>query len=166
MLQAAAQLLDAITGCLFVSTMNWTMQLHLLAIVTAEYVMCYLPPGTKNDWNQSQSPEQLNDKMRLVGLVPSGPPMGMVLAGPPPPFGTWHSWRLITIALAINWILAYHRYGSTTTTTSSTSGHDDVGTYNRHGSTTTTPSSTSGRDDVGTYYRHGFTTTTTSRLVV
>ena len=109
MLQAAAQLLDSTTGCLFVSIMNWTMQLHLLAIVTAEYVMCYLPPSkTRKDWNQSLSPEQLNDKMRLVGLVPAGPPMGMVLAGPPPPFGTWHSWRLISIALAIKRILAYH----------------------------------------------------------
>ena len=85
------------------------MQLYLLAIVTAEYVMCYLPPKTRKDWNQSLSPEQLNDKMRLVGLVPAGLPMGMVLAGPPPSFGTWHAWRLITNALVtIKRILAYH----------------------------------------------------------
>ena len=128
MLHAAAQLLDPTTGRLFVSTMNRTVQSHLLAILAAEYVMRYLPPGT-HDWNQFQSPEQLHDKMRVVGLVPTGPPMGMVLAGPPPPFGTWQ-WKLSPTDLAVNWIACYG-HGSTTATTSSSSasGDDDaVGT--------------------------------------
>ena len=102
MLHAAAQLLDPISGRLFVSTINRTFQSHMLAILGAEYVMHYVPPGT-HDWNLFRSPDEIQDKMRQVGLVPAGPPMGMVLAGPPPPLGTWQ-WKLSPTDLSVNWI--------------------------------------------------------------
>lgn len=113
MLLAASQLLDPTSGRLFVSTLNRTAQSYLLAILGAEYVMHYVPPKT-HDWNLFRSPELVSDKMRQVGLCPAGPPMGMVLAGPPPPLGTWQ-WKLSPTDLSVNWIGCYRHAPPTTT---------------------------------------------------
>jgi 2-polyprenyl-6-hydroxyphenyl methylase/3-demethylubiquinone-9 3-methyltransferase len=114
MLHAASQLLDPTSGRLFVSTLNRTYQSYLLAILGAEYVMHYVPPKT-HDWNLFRSPELVTDKMHQVGLCPAGPPVGMVLAGPPPPLGTWQ-WKLSPTDLSVNWIGCYRHAPPPTST--------------------------------------------------
>jgi 2-polyprenyl-6-hydroxyphenyl methylase / 3-demethylubiquinone-9 3-methyltransferase len=105
MLRSAARLLKKDGGRLFVSTINRTLQSHLLAIIGAEYIMSYLPPGT-HDYSKFLSPELVEQKMRAVGLEPGAAPQGMILAGPPPPLGTWQ-WKLSDTDLNVNWIGCY-----------------------------------------------------------
>jgi 2-polyprenyl-6-hydroxyphenyl methylase/3-demethylubiquinone-9 3-methyltransferase len=105
MLQAASHLLNKEEGRLFVSTVNRTIQSNLLAIIGAEYIMRYLPPGT-HDHSKFLSPELVEQKLRSVNLQPATPPQGMVLAGPPPPLGTWQ-WKLSPTDLNVNWIGCY-----------------------------------------------------------
>lgn len=105
MLQAAAHLLSKKDGRLFISTMNQTIRSHVLAIVGAEYVMGYLPPGT-HDFEKFMSPAAVASKVSNLGLQVAAPAQGMVLAGPPPPFGTWQ-WKLSQTDLNVNWIGCY-----------------------------------------------------------
>lgn len=105
MLEAAAHLLDKDSGRLFISTLNKTVRSHLLAIVGAEYIMGYLPPGT-HDHSKFLSPELVKQKLKQFGLEEASPPMGMVLSGPPPPLGSWQ-WELSATDLNVNWIGVY-----------------------------------------------------------
>jgi len=101
-LQAASTLLNP-NGTLFVSTMNRTLKSHLLAIVGAEYIMGYLPPGTHN-WNQFLSPEEVDNKMKQVGLKEIHS-KGMILTSPPIN-GNWR-WKISDSDKEVNWIGAY-----------------------------------------------------------
>jgi 2-polyprenyl-6-hydroxyphenyl methylase / 3-demethylubiquinone-9 3-methyltransferase len=105
MLRSASHLLKKDGGRLFISTMNRTLQSYLLAIIGAEYIMRYVPPGT-HDATKFLSPQVVEQKLRAVGLQPAAAPQGMVLAGPPPPFGTWQ-WKLSDTDLNVNWIGCY-----------------------------------------------------------
>jgi 2-polyprenyl-6-hydroxyphenyl methylase/3-demethylubiquinone-9 3-methyltransferase len=101
-LQSASSLLDP-NGTLFVSTMNRTLKSQLIAIVGAEYIMGYLPIGTHN-WNQFMSPQEVDHKMKQVGLQEVDS-KGMVLSAPPLD-GTWR-WKLSDTDKDVNWIGAY-----------------------------------------------------------
>jgi 2-polyprenyl-6-hydroxyphenyl methylase / 3-demethylubiquinone-9 3-methyltransferase len=101
-LHSASSLLHA-NGTLFVSTMNRTLKSQIIAIVGAEYVMGYLPPGTHN-WNQFMSPQEVDQKMKQVGLQEVDS-KGMVLSAPPFD-GTWR-WKLSDTDKDVNWIGAY-----------------------------------------------------------
>merc|ERR1712181_14102 len=61
-LAAARSLLIADTGRLFVSTLNRTIKSRMMAIIGAEYVMRYLPPGTHNH-NLFRSPDEVEELM-------------------------------------------------------------------------------------------------------
>ena len=101
-LNAVKQLL-APNGTLFVSTMSKTFKSHAVAIVGAEYVMRYLPPGT-HDWNQFKSPQDVEALMQQVDME-QVQVNGMVLTSPPM-FGKWN-WALHPTDTDINWIGAY-----------------------------------------------------------
>jgi ubiquinone biosynthesis O-methyltransferase len=102
-LSSARALLKPESGRLFVSTMNRTMKSNVVAIVGAEYIMGYLPPGT-HDWNQFRSPREVRELMRRAGLEEIDV-QGMVLTKPPL-FGQWH-WTLDPTDTDINWIGTY-----------------------------------------------------------
>jgi len=63
-------------GLLIVSTLNRTMKSYALAIVGAEYILRWLPPGT-HDWNRFVRPDEMTiyfsraglDAPRFTGLV-------------------------------------------------------------------------------------------------
>jgi 2-polyprenyl-6-hydroxyphenyl methylase / 3-demethylubiquinone-9 3-methyltransferase len=63
-------------GLLIVSTINRTLRSYALAIVAAEYVLRWLPPGT-HDWNRFVTPEEMAiyfrraklETPRITGLV-------------------------------------------------------------------------------------------------
>ncbi|VEU37033.1 unnamed protein product [Pseudo-nitzschia multistriata] len=102
-LKAANSLLKPNTGRLFVSTMNRTIKSHVVAIVGAEYIMGYLPPGT-HDWNEFRSPQEVEALMHRSGLQEVDV-QGMVITKPP--FGgQWH-WKLDREDTDINWIGTY-----------------------------------------------------------
>jgi 2-polyprenyl-6-hydroxyphenyl methylase/3-demethylubiquinone-9 3-methyltransferase len=103
-LKAASSLLKP-DGTLFVSTLSRTFKSKVVAIVGAEYVMRYLPPGT-HDWNQFRSPDDVRTLVKKVGFEQVGV-SGMVLASPPF-FGQWN-WKLDPKDTDINWIGAYQR---------------------------------------------------------
>jgi 2-polyprenyl-6-hydroxyphenyl methylase / 3-demethylubiquinone-9 3-methyltransferase len=63
---ATAQLLDA-GGLLVLSTLNRTVKSFVFAIVGAEYVLRWLPPGT-HDWNRFLKPSELAGAFRAHGL--------------------------------------------------------------------------------------------------
>ena len=102
-LTAAKSLLKPDTGRLFVSTMNRTMKSHLVAIIGAEYVMGYLPPGT-HDWNAFLSPDEVEELMGRAGLQQIDV-QGMVVAKPPFQ-GRW-DWKLDRLDTDVNWIGTY-----------------------------------------------------------
>ncbi len=102
-LRSAKSLLKPNTGRLFLSTMNRTMKSHLVAIIGAEYIMGYLPPGT-HDWNQFFSPEEVEELMGRVGLQQIDV-QGMVVAKPPF-HGSW-DWKLDQLDTDVNWIGTY-----------------------------------------------------------
>jgi 2-polyprenyl-6-hydroxyphenyl methylase/3-demethylubiquinone-9 3-methyltransferase len=106
LLKAASKLLKKDTGRLFISTLNPTIQSHILAIVGAEYVMGYLPPGT-HDYSKFLSPAVVKQKLISVGLEEAAPPMGMVVKGLPPPFGSSWQWEISESDLDVNWIGVY-----------------------------------------------------------
>lgn len=56
-------------GLLIVSTLNRTLKSYALAIVAAEYVLRWLPPGT-HDWNRFVTPAELAIYLRRAGLEP------------------------------------------------------------------------------------------------
>jgi 2-polyprenyl-6-hydroxyphenyl methylase/3-demethylubiquinone-9 3-methyltransferase len=93
-------------GTLFISTMSRTLKSNVVAIVGAEYVMRYLPPGT-HDWNQFRSPDEVQILMKKVGLLEQVDISGMVLASPPL-FGQWN-WKLDPKDTDINWIGTYRQ---------------------------------------------------------
>lgn len=102
-LRAAKSLLKPDTGRLFVSTINRTLKSGAIAIVGAEYIMGYLPPGT-HDWNQFFSPEEVAEIMNRVGLQQIDV-QGMVVTKPPFQ-GRW-DWKLDRQDTDVNWIGAY-----------------------------------------------------------
>jgi 2-polyprenyl-6-hydroxyphenyl methylase/3-demethylubiquinone-9 3-methyltransferase len=102
-LNAARSLLKPDTGRLFVSTMNRTAKSKLIAIIGAEYVMRYLPPGT-HDWNQFRSPAEVQDLATNAGLNLVDV-QGMVITSPP--FGGKWSWKLDPHDVDVNWIGTY-----------------------------------------------------------
>ena len=104
MLTAVSSLLKP-DGTLFVSTLNRTLKSKAVAIVGAEYVMRYLPPGT-HDWNQFRSPDEVQTLVKKVGLEQVDA-SGMILASPPF-FGQWN-WKIDPKDTDINWIGAYRR---------------------------------------------------------
>jgi 2-polyprenyl-6-hydroxyphenyl methylase/3-demethylubiquinone-9 3-methyltransferase len=111
-LLAAASSLVRPGGLLFVSTINKTWKSHALAIVGAEYIMGYLPPGTHN-WNQFLSPAQVQNYLAASGLVVepvngANAVTGMVLASPPWPGRCWN-WKLDPNDTDVNWIGTYRR---------------------------------------------------------
>jgi len=102
-LSAAKALLKPKTGRLFLSTMNRTVKSHLVAIIGAEYIMGYLPPGT-HDWNEFRSPLEVVKLMGRAGLEEVDV-QGMVITKPP--FGgQWH-WKLDQVDTDVNWIGTY-----------------------------------------------------------
>ena len=102
-LRAAKSLLKPNTGRLFVSTLNRTLKSGAVAIVGAEYIMGYLPPGT-HDWNQFLSPEEVAELMSGVGLQQIDV-QGMVVTKPPF-HGRWE-WKLDRHDTDVNWIGTY-----------------------------------------------------------
>lgn len=56
-------------GLLIVSTLNKTAKSYALAIVGAERILRWLPPGT-HDWRKFQPPESVSDMLRAAGLDP------------------------------------------------------------------------------------------------
>lgn len=102
-LRAAKALLKPNTGRLFVSTLNRTLKSGAVAIVGAEYIMGYLPPGT-HDWNQFLSPEEVAELMSRVGLQQIDV-QGMVVTKPPF-HGRWE-WKLDRQDTDVNWIGTY-----------------------------------------------------------
>ena len=65
-LKGAASLLKP-GGAMAVATLNRTARSFLLAIVGAEYVLRWLPPGT-HDWTRFIRPRELDGMLRSVGL--------------------------------------------------------------------------------------------------
>jgi 2-polyprenyl-6-hydroxyphenyl methylase / 3-demethylubiquinone-9 3-methyltransferase len=110
-LKATRSLLKPDTGRLFVSTLNRTFKSHLMAIVGAEYVLRYLPPGTHR-WNQFVSPHELQQlahdsqlqQLDVQGMVVTNFPWN----------GQWH-WKLDPNDTDINWIGTYQTTTNTTT---------------------------------------------------
>jgi len=102
-LTSAKALLKPDTGRLFLSTMNRTVKSHLVAIIGAEYIMGYLPPGT-HDWNEFRSPQEVEALMSRAGLEEVDV-QGMVIAKPPL-WGQWH-WKLDQVDTDVNWIGTY-----------------------------------------------------------
>lgn len=56
-------------GLLVMSTLNRTLKSFALAIVGAEYVLRWLPPGT-HQWSKFVRPRELAEAMRAAGLEP------------------------------------------------------------------------------------------------
>ncbi len=54
-------------GLLFVSTLNRSMKSYAMAILGAEYVLRWLPPGT-HDWHKFLTPSELTAHVRTNGL--------------------------------------------------------------------------------------------------
>ena len=54
-------------GVLAVATLNRTARSFLLAIVGAEYLLRWLPPGTHN-WNRFVRPHELDGMLKAAGL--------------------------------------------------------------------------------------------------
>lgn len=65
-LKTAAQLLKP-GGMIAVATLNRTARSFLLAIVGAEYLLRWMPPGT-HDWNRFIRPRELDDMLVSAGL--------------------------------------------------------------------------------------------------
>lgn len=55
-------------GLLIASTLNRTIKSYALAIVAAEYILRWLPPGT-HDWNRFVRPEEMTIYFTRAGLV-------------------------------------------------------------------------------------------------
>jgi 2-polyprenyl-6-hydroxyphenyl methylase / 3-demethylubiquinone-9 3-methyltransferase len=111
-LKAAQSLLKPLTGRLFVSTLNRTVKSHLMAIIGAEYVLRYLPPGTHR-WQQFVSPhelQQLANDCQLQQLDVKG----MVVTKFPWK-DQWH-WKLDPDDTDINWIGTYQAITNATNT--------------------------------------------------
>lgn len=102
-LSAAKSLLKPKTGRLFLSTMNRTIKSHVAAIIGAEYIMGYLPPGT-HDWNQFRSPQEVKEVMGRAGLHEINV-HGLVITKPPFK-GQW-DWKLDQVDTDVNWIGTY-----------------------------------------------------------
>ncbi len=56
-------------GLLIASTLNRTIKSYALAIVAAEYILRWLPPGT-HDWNRFVRPEEMTIYFARAGLEP------------------------------------------------------------------------------------------------
>jgi SAM-dependent methyltransferase len=65
---ACAELL-APGGLLFAATINRTRKAYALAIVAAERLLRWLPPGT-HDYNRLVRPDELDSSLRAAGLEP------------------------------------------------------------------------------------------------
>lgn len=102
-LTSAKSLLKPNTGRLFLSTMNRTIKSQIVAIIGAEYIMGYLPPGTHN-WNQFRSPQEVKELMDRAGLEQIDV-QGMVITKPPFK-GRW-DWKLDQLDTDVNWIGTY-----------------------------------------------------------
>jgi 2-polyprenyl-6-hydroxyphenyl methylase / 3-demethylubiquinone-9 3-methyltransferase len=66
MLKAVAPLVKP-GGIIIVSTLNRTLKAYVLAIIGAELVLRWLPPGT-HDWNRFVTPEELRRALKEAGL--------------------------------------------------------------------------------------------------
>lgn len=102
-LASARLLLKPDKGRLFVSTLNRTAKSKLMAIIGAEYIMGYLPPGT-HDWNQFRSPQEVEGLMNRAGFEQVDV-QGLVITKPPL-LGQW-DWKLDPTDTDINWIGTY-----------------------------------------------------------
>jgi ubiquinone biosynthesis O-methyltransferase len=102
-LNSAKSLLKPNTGRLFLSTMNRTIKSQIVAIIGAEYIMGYLPPGTHN-WKQFRSSQEVEDLMNRAGLQQIDV-QGMVITKPPFK-GQW-DWKLDQVDTDVNWIGTY-----------------------------------------------------------
>ncbi len=85
-------------GLLLCSTLNRTTKAYTLAIVGAERVMRWLPPGT-HDWQKFLTPDELDGMLTGAGLDPVDR-KGMVFN----PL-TW-SWSLSATDLSVNYVAA------------------------------------------------------------
>ncbi len=56
-------------GLLITSTINRTLKSYALAIVGAEYILRWLPPGT-HDWNRFVTPDEMAIYFKRAGLAP------------------------------------------------------------------------------------------------
>jgi len=111
LLQAASDLLKP-NGLLFVSTVNRTAASFAATIVGAEYLLRFLPVGT-HDWNQYQSPAQVEQWLRLLStamrprdvcgmVVPPASLPAVVLRN------EWN-WTLDPTDTNVNWIGCYQK---------------------------------------------------------
>eukprot|EP00934_Nitzschia_sp_Nitz4_P004766 Nitzschia sp. Nitz4//scaffold4_size323378//74544//75386//NITZ4_000635-RA/size323378-processed-gene-0.337-mRNA-1//-1//CDS//3329553324//4756//frame0 len=94
-------------GKLFLSTMNRTVKSHLVAILGAEYIMGYLPPGT-HDWNDFRSPEEVQAILQRNGFEQEHVTGMVIPVTSPPLFGNWN-WKFDPNDTDINWIGTYHK---------------------------------------------------------
>jgi len=65
---AASAALVAPGGAMVVATLNRTPKAFLLAVVGAEYLLRWLPPGT-HDWRRFRRPSELAGPLRAAGLA-------------------------------------------------------------------------------------------------
>jgi 2-polyprenyl-6-hydroxyphenyl methylase/3-demethylubiquinone-9 3-methyltransferase len=65
---AAAAALVRPGGVLAAATLNRTLKSYLLAIVGAEYVLGWVPPGS-HDWEKFLRPSELARHLRVAGLT-------------------------------------------------------------------------------------------------
>ncbi|TNE57041.1 MAG: bifunctional 2-polyprenyl-6-hydroxyphenol methylase/3-demethylubiquinol 3-O-methyltransferase UbiG [Alphaproteobacteria bacterium] len=59
-------------GMMFVATLNRTLKAYALAVVGAEYIMRWLPPGT-HDWEKFVRPDEIRNALTPQGLDVEGP---------------------------------------------------------------------------------------------
>jgi 2-polyprenyl-6-hydroxyphenyl methylase/3-demethylubiquinone-9 3-methyltransferase len=83
-------------GVAILSTLNRTAKSWAMAIVGAEYIMRWLPPGT-HDWSKFLTPDELEQSLSEAGLIPLDS-RGMVLK---PGRGEWS----LSEDLSVNFIV-------------------------------------------------------------
>ncbi len=99
-MQAAARLV-APGGMLIISTLNRTAKSFVLAILGAEYILRWLPPGT-HDWRRFLRPSEVAAALRPHGLT-AAEAVGVVYS----PLAD--KWRLAASDLDVNYMMRFER---------------------------------------------------------
>jgi len=98
---AAAAGLVAPGGLLILSTLNRTAKSFALAILGAEYLLRWIPPGT-HDWRRFLRPSEV-----AASLRPQGPALSEAVGVVYSPLAD--KWRLAADDLAVNYMMCFER---------------------------------------------------------